>query len=171
MYNSVMVIKKLGFYLVLVGFLYCHVFGENSPFSLEDERYWARGFVSIWTLKDGDLLPSPITVDNPLSFSIKKPQIPGHVEIESSTFSISNPIELKFKMNFFYMCEKTDLHCSKAYLSAQIKISGQASGFCGAYFSKEDFFPFPVMFCSVYYGDGLAGITLHRKSYLETGRF
>ncbi len=165
-----MTAKKTGFCFALIGLLYCHIFGENTALQTGHEQYSASGFVSFWVLNEGDILPRPVNADIPLSFSIKKPQNPGYVEIESSTFSFVSPFEIRAKISFFYICEKTDSDCSKSYLSAQVKISGSAAGFCGAYFSKQDFFPFPVMFCSVQAGKGLAGITLHRKSYLETGK-
>ncbi|MEW5950832.1 MAG: hypothetical protein GX447_06570 [Elusimicrobia bacterium] len=157
--------KLFLFFIVLLTPISSNYALDGLSESLSSEKRKIEGFASFWFLKDGEFLPTPFKTDIPVKAEIKKPNVPGYAEIAKSSFSAVYSQEINAEITFFHICEKSDFDCSKTYFSAQVKISASSKSFCGAYFSSADFYPFPVMFCSLSYPGGLLGITLHRKPY------
>lgn len=111
------------------------------------------------------MIPTVLKKNIPVNLELAIPQGPGFVEIKKSTFSIEGEIVIKAELSVFSICEHSDISCSSAYFSAQVKLSGDTNAFCGSYFSQNDFFPMPVIFCSGPYRGGFLGITFHRLEY------
>lgn len=131
------------------------------------EKNFIEGFASFWFLPKGEIVPVPLKIDIPVKMEIYFSQDPGFVSIKKSTFSFEGEVKIQAELSVLSVCEHNDNDCLRSYFSAQVRLSGDTQSFCGAYFSKSDFFPMPVFFCSGPHRDGFLGITFHRSKFSQ----
>jgi len=143
---------------------------KDSDLKVEYSTITINGYASFWVQSSTNgiyELPVPISADNPISIDLKIYNTQGYVDVKTKEIEIDN---LKAKIKFYAICPYNGKCPENAYFSAEVELSGLAQTFCGSYFNKSDFLPFPVFFCSGYYGDKRIGITLHREKFLMNNR-
>lgn len=129
---------------------------------LKSEEYEINGFLNIWEKEEKQVLPTPITKNLPIKLNLKTTNEPDTFEVKNFVYKTTETYKLEINISFFSIFSSTD----GKYFVSQIKINGDINIFCGAYMNKEDFFPFPVFFCSQKIRENptkYIGITLSRK--------
>lgn len=129
------------------------------PFSLFCEDVNLKGYLSLWEKKETEVLPIAITKNIPINLTLKLPSSPQTIETQKFIYKTTQPYTLDMEITFYSIFP----YEGPVYFSLQSKIKGDINIICGGYFNREDFEPFPVMFCSGYREDKIIGITLSRK--------
>lgn len=129
------------------------------PFSLFCEDINLKGYLSLWEKKETKVLPIAITKNIPINLTLKLPKSPQTIETQKFIYKTTQTYALDLEITFYSIFP----YDGSVYFSIQTQIKGDINILCGSYFNREDFEPFPVIFCSGYKEDKLIGITLSRK--------
>ena len=120
-----------------------------------------NGYITIWEKPGEDAIPKPLIKNIPVAETLYIPEKPQTFDLKKFIYISSQTYNLNIEISFFSIFQSQ----GQPYFVSQMKVSGDINIICGGYFNKDDFIPFPVLYCSQIIREKQIGITLHRILY------